>query len=135
MARAVFSAMGAIMFCCVAMVLLVLFLSAGHSSGHVPPLTFPIFGRLFFLAVALSVLGLGLIGLRKWAALAFSLCTLYMSFWVFAESLHSVPWSWSGIGFWWGLLLVSPSVLTLIFWHSLVWRARKFEKDGVSSAD
>lgn len=134
MVRVFFSLMGAITFCFVAMLLLVGVLSAGHS-GHALPFTPAVIGRLIFLAVALSVLGLGLFGLRRWAALVFSLLTLYMSFWTFADSIHAVPWSWEGIGYWYGLLLISPSVFTVRYWHTLVWRTKRSEKDGDPSAD
>lgn len=135
MARVVFSVMGAITFCYVAMVLLVLVLPAGHSSLHALPFTPAVIGRLLFFAVALSVLGLGLIGLRKWAALVFSLVALYGSFWAFTGAIHIVPWSWNGIELSWGLFLVSPSVFTVRYWRTLVWRAKRSEKDGNSSAD
>jgi hypothetical protein len=135
MLRAVFSLMGWITLGFVAMLLLVGVLSAGHWSLHVPALTLAVFGRLFFSAVALSAVGLGLIGCRKWAALAFSLITLCLSFWALTDALHAVPWSWNGIGYWYGLLLISPSVLTVRYWHTLVWRVKRSEKYGNSSLD
>ena len=131
MAKIVFRLMGYITFCYVAGVLLLFVLSAGHWSLHVPPLTLAAFGRLFFLAVALSILGLGLFGLRKWASLVFSLIALYGGLWAFADAFHhTVPWSWDGIEYWWGLLLICPSVFTVRYWHTLVWRKKKSEKTG-----
>ncbi len=136
MARVVFRLMGGITFCYVAGVILLIVLSAGHSSLHALPFTPAVIGRLFLLVVGLSVLGLGLFGLRKWAALVFSLIALYGGLWAFADAFHhTVPWSWDGIEYWWGLLLISPSVLTVTYWRTLVWRVKNSEKGGNSSPD
>jgi uncharacterized membrane protein len=130
MAKVVFSLMGCITFCYAAVALLVLVLSTGHSSDHFPPLPVASLAMLLFLAVALTIVGLGLIGLRRWAALAFSLLALYLSFWAFADAFHAVPGSSNGIRYGYGLLLICPSVFTVRYWHTLVWRKKKSEKAG-----
>ena len=124
MNKAVFYVMGAIVFSFVAMLLLVGVLSACSLSLRVPPLTLMIGIRLGASTAVFTLVGLGLFGLRKWAALAFSVMTLYMAFWALKDTLHSVPWLWNGIGYWFAVLLITPTVFTVKFWEILVWRSK-----------
>jgi len=121
--RAIFAIMGGISLLFACAIVLIGLLSAGHWSQHVPPLNLVIFLKLMAYVLGLSVLGVGLLGGRKWAALVFSLITLYLAYKAFENAISSVPWSWSGIGYWWGLLLLSPLVLTAKYWRTLVWRS------------
>jgi hypothetical protein len=71
------------------------------------------------LASALLLsLGIGLYRVRKWAALAFSVLTVGLAGWSIRDAIHSVPWSWNGIGYWFALLLIIPTVLTVKYWRS-----------------
>jgi hypothetical protein len=71
--------------------------------------------------VALTVVGMGLLYLKKWAAAIFSGLTLYLAFWMVKGAIHKVPGQWNRIGFLFALLLIIPSILTAKHWHSLVW--------------
>lgn len=69
-------------------------------------------------------IGIGLLLLRKWAALAFSILLLYPAYWSF------VGWGWHGvtghlIGFVYGIPLVLPLIFTVKYWHLFVWRKKK----------
>jgi hypothetical protein len=123
-AKMFFSIMGCISFAFVFVLFVVGVLSAGHWSLRVPALTPVALVRLLVAAAALITIGLGLFGRRKWAALGFSLVTLYLAFWAFADAVPSVPWSWDGIGYWYGVILLCPSLLTVMCWRTLLWRGR-----------
>ena len=79
---------------------------------------------LAFLTVAFTVIGLGLIGLRKWAALVFSALTVFIAFWAFKDALrpNQSPEDWPWVGYVIGLLLIAPAILTATNWRVLVWR-------------
>jgi hypothetical protein len=72
----------------------------------------------------LLVAGMGLLYLRKWAALLISCFALYAGvFWELREALHPIPGQADWLGFAFALLLTIPSVVTARFWGVLVWRA------------
>jgi hypothetical protein len=125
--KAIFYVMSAIVFSFVGMLILVGILAAGHLSGRVPPLTLTTGIRFAVSIAGLILIGLGLLALRKWAALIFSLLTLYLAFWTFNDAIHSVPWSRDGIGYWFSLLLITPIAMTLKFWRTLTWHGNKHE--------
>jgi hypothetical protein len=86
------------------------------------PLAFCI--RLVGTTVVFAVTGLGLFGLRKWAALLFSMATLYVAFWAVKDALHPtpIPSDWNWLGFLYAALLIVPPILTLKYWRMLTWR-------------
>jgi hypothetical protein len=51
-----------------------------------------------FVIVALAVIWLGLMYLRKWAALVFSALTVYVAFWAFKDARAQVRFLESGLG-------------------------------------
>ncbi len=126
LSKVLFSIMGAITLCFVCGIILAIILAAGHWSGHVPPLTLAVFVRLFLIAVALSVVELGLIGGRKWAALAFSIMTVGYALLVVREIvqgiIHPIPGRDDWVGFVFALVLSIPTVVTVKAWRTLVWR-------------
>jgi hypothetical protein len=125
MVRIAFPIMGAFVLLFAAGVLAVTILWIGHYSLHVPG-EVNASGVIYsaFLIVALAVMGLGLIYLRKWAALLFSVLTAYAAFWAFKDTLRPshVPGEWTWLGYIFGLLLIAPAILTAMNWRMLVWR-------------
>ncbi len=117
---------------------LILFLGAGVlfagilvATGHslhlsaVSPLMFCI--RLSSVVLLHAVIGIGLLLLRKWAALALSILALYAAWWSLLAAIHPVnsgsgDWNW--VGYVWAALLVIPLILTVKYWNSLVWRRK-----------
>jgi hypothetical protein len=82
---------------------------------------------LAFVAPAAAV-GIGLLYLRKWAALGLSLLALYPAFWCFWDAIHPTPGNANWLGFVFALLLIIPSILTAKYWHVLVWRKKSDER-------
>src|SRR5580693_10484532 len=77
-----------------------------------------------------SLPGLGLLDLRKWAALMISLMALDIAIlWEREDALHPIPGCANWLGFVFALLLTAPSILTGVCWRSLTWRGdhRLFE--------
>jgi len=75
-----------------------------------------------------AVIGMGLLLLRKWAALAASIMALYLAYWSFVAAIHPVdvkPGDAPEVGFVFGTLLIAPLILTVKGWRTLVWRGKK----------
>lgn len=73
---------------------------------------------LALASVLLLLLGIGLYRVKRWAALVFSVLTVGLAVWSIRDAIHSVPWSWNGIGYWFALLLIIPTILTVKYWRS-----------------
>jgi hypothetical protein len=69
-------------------------------------------------SASLLLLGIGLYRVRKWAALGFSALTVCLAGWSIRDAIHSVPWSWNGIGYWFALVLIIPTILTVRYWRT-----------------
>lgn len=117
--------MGGFVLCFAAVLLFVDFLWIGHYSLHLPR-EVTMAGILWSvgLEVAFALLGLGLIFLRKWAALVLSLLTLCLAFLAFEDALRpsSIPGEWTWVGYVFGILLIFPTIMTARYWRVLVWR-------------
>ena len=74
---------------------------------------------VFAACLVLVSLGLGVYRAHRWAAVSFSILTLYLAALAVRNAIHSVPWSWDGIGYWFALVLIMPTVVTVKFWSSL----------------
>jgi len=78
------------------------------------------------MAASFIAVGVGLLCLRKWAALAFSLLTAACAVLFITQAVRGMTHPISGradwLGFPFGFLLLIPSVITLKAWHSLSWR-------------
>jgi len=75
---------------------------------------------------AIYIVGAGLIGLRKWAALYFSVPLLWFGLRMFLYSIEQVPFPWNLIGMSWGVLFMFPAALTVRLWPYLSWRGKSF---------
>src|SRR5215471_5484331 len=76
------------------------------------------------VVVALIVAGIGLLYLRKWAALLVSLMGLYVATWQVQGALHPVSGYANWLGFLFAALLAIPAVLTAVYWRMLVWTSK-----------
>lgn len=97
-----------------------------------PPRSGLAFARFGLIVLALVIVAFGLLHLRKWAALAFSILTLCVAFFAAKASIHFVPWSWPGIGYWFAILLIMPSIVTVKYWGVLVWHRRAETPESTS---
>lgn len=70
----------------------------------------------FFLA---TVIGIGLLYRRKWAAIGFSLATLSVALWLIIGSLLYVPFPWMFYNFLVGIIFLVPLLVTVSFWSQL----------------
>jgi hypothetical protein len=77
------------------------------------------------LVAALVVVAIGLFYLRKWAALTASVMTLYVATWEIRAALHPIPGYTSWLGFLFAILLIVPSVLTGVYWRTLLWHNKQ----------
>lgn len=90
---------------------------------------FQIMAGLVFLSAALLLLG-GIVYLRKWAALAASVMALYVATSEIRAALHPIPGCASWLGFLFAILLIVPSVLTGVYWRTLLWHNRQIRTPG-----
>lgn len=76
--------------------------------------------------IAISIVGLGLIGLRKWAAIYFSVPLFLFGLLIFLGSIEPVPFPWNLLCMSWGVSLMLPAVVTVRLWPYLSWRGKWF---------
>jgi hypothetical protein len=74
------------------------------------PLTF------FFVATAA---GIGLLFVKRWAAIIMSAATSYCGLWLIIGSILYVPFPFNLINIWVGSLLIMPLITTIGYWSSL----------------
>src|SRR5260370_21170037 len=65
--------------------------------------------------------GLGLLYLKKWAALIVSLSALWVASWEIRDALHPTPGDANWLGFVFAILLAVPSILTGVYWRTWFW--------------
>ena len=75
---------------------------------------------------AFFVVGIGLIGLRKWAAIYFSVPLLCIGLWVCWVSIEQVPFPWNLVYMFEGASLMLPAVVTVRLWPYLSWGGKWF---------
>src|ERR1700752_5189916 len=80
--------------------------------------------RVAFLAIL--IVGLGLIGLRKWAAIYFSAPLLWIGLSFFWSSIEQVPFPGNLICMLYSVSLMLPAVVTVRLWPYLSWRGKWF---------
>ena len=71
--------------------------------------------------LAALIVGFGLIGLRKWAAIYFSVPLLCIGLWVCWTSIEPVPFPWNLFYMLEGVSLMLPAVVTIRLWPYLSW--------------
>ena len=88
------------------------------------------FIRLIAVVVTLAVVGFGLLRLRKWAALLFSILTLCLAVLGVEAAIHPVasrPGDANWLGFVYAALFITPTILTVRCWRILSWHKRQGE--------
>lgn len=75
---------------------------------------------------AVTVVGFGLLFLRKWAALYFSVPLFLFGIWFFWTSIEQVPFPYNLLFMCEGLSLMLPLVVTIRIWPELTWGGKWF---------
>lgn len=91
---------------------------------HYPPHSSLELIRPAAVIAALVAGGLGLFYLRKWAALIVSLSALWVAFWQIRDALRPTPGDANWLGIVFAILFTVPSILTAVYWKTLVWRGK-----------
>ena len=107
-------------------VLTVVLLPLILAATEVPTLTLPLFLRYGVLIGAVVIVGLGLCGLRKWAALYFSVPLFWFGIQEAFVSIYEVLFPWNLLFMAHGLSLTLPLVVTVCLWKHLTWGRRFF---------
>jgi hypothetical protein len=76
--------------------------------------------------IAITIVGLGLLFLRKWAAIYFSLPLFLFGIWFFWTSIEQVPFPYNLLCMCEGLSLMLPLVVTVRIWPELTWGGKWF---------
>jgi hypothetical protein len=77
------------------------------------------YGLLVVFVGVGAVLGIGLLYVRRWAAVGVSILALFPAFWCVLTALHPIPGNANWLGFVFALPLVSPAIFTAIYWNTL----------------
>jgi hypothetical protein len=72
------------------------------------------------------LIGIGLLFLRKWAAILLSLPLLATSVWLIVGSILAVPFPYMIINFLFALMLLIPAAATVNYWTELKWKGKWF---------
>lgn len=70
------------------------------------------------------VTGIGLVLLRKWAALVLSILSLASGIALITGSIVAVPFPWVVLNIGFATTLFIPTLVTMYCWHELKWRGR-----------
>lgn len=82
--------------------------------------------RMFVSLIAVTMVGLGLLFLRKWAAIYFSLPLFLFGTWLFWTSIEQVTFPQNLLYMCEGLSLMLPLVITARIWPELTWGGKWF---------
>jgi hypothetical protein len=94
-------------------------------TAHLSPRPSPLaYARLSIFVVIGLIIGIGLLFLRKWAALCFSSGSLALAIWMVVGSILYWPFPAMLIILGIGLSFIFPAVLTLRCWSHLIWRGK-----------
>lgn len=80
--------------------------------------------KMLVAFLAILVVGIGLIGMRKWAAIYFSAPLLCIGLAVCWNSIEQVPFPWNLAWMLEGVSLMLPAVVTVRLWPYLSWRGK-----------
>ena len=101
--------------------------SVGLISRYLSPVPIDLaWFRLMFLTAVAVLVGLGLLYLRKWAALYFSLPLFCLGVWEFFKSIPEVTFPYNLLLMAHALSLTLPIVVTILAWKQLTWGRRLF---------
>ena len=105
---------------------LVLLFLASPRARALGPLSTQAIIRIFVFYVSATVIGIGLLYLRKWAAVFFSLSLLLVAISIIFGSIWEVPFPLNLINIFFGSLLLLPAIVTVYSWSLLTWRGKWF---------
>jgi len=82
--------------------------------------------RMYLTFVLLWIIGSGLICLRKWAAIYFSLALVFLGLWIAWSSIETIHFPLNLLGMAEGISLMLPALVTVRMWPDLLWRGKWF---------
>jgi hypothetical protein len=82
--------------------------------------------RVLVLFTAVTMVGFGLLFLRKWAAVYFSLALFWFGLWLFIASIEQVPFPYNLLYMFESLSLMLPLLITVRIWPELTWGGKWF---------
>jgi hypothetical protein len=74
--------------------------------------------------IVVTIIGFGLLFLRKWAAIYFSLPLFLFGVWLFWASIEQVSFPYNLLCMCEGLSLMLPLIVTVHIWPELKWRGK-----------
>lgn len=89
-----------------------------------PPTSILSLAPLVAVEIALVTAAIGLLGLRKWAAIIVSILALGAAKWQIESAIHPIPGNANWLGFLFAILLATPAVLTAAYWRTLTWTGK-----------
>jgi hypothetical protein len=122
MSAAAIKAFGIFTFLVEAFVLLV-FVAFGELDRGLP-VRFMISVMVFFFAT--TVIGIGLLLLRKWAAILFSLALAALPIWLTLNSSGEARFAWYAMSFVLAVVSIAPIVIVIRSWSLLSWNGKWF---------
>ena len=73
-----------------------------------------------------TVVGIGLLFLRRWAAIYFSVPLFCFGLWLAVSSIEPIPFPWNLLYMTEGVSLMLPLIVTIRVWPQLSWRGKWF---------
>jgi len=90
------------------------------------PLTASAIIRLSIFFFSTTLIGIGLLFLRKWAALFLSVALMVFAIWLIVGTIQDVPFPWTLINFAFAFLALLPTLVIFRSWSLLSWGGRWF---------
>ncbi len=115
--------LGILIFLFEVLMLLVLISPRARQLG---PLTSSAIIRISLFFFSATVIGSGLLFLRKWAALFFSLASVAAVTWLILGSIWEVPFPWNLINITMGIVFLLPTIGIIRSWSLLSWGGKRF---------
>jgi len=81
---------------------------------------------MYVALFAVLIVGLGLVGLRKWAAIYFSAPLFMLGVWIALSAIEQVSFPWNLFWIGEGISLMLPALVTVWLWPQLSWRGKWF---------
>jgi len=94
--------------------------------SHYDDLSFRGIVPVTVLLFAATLMGIGLVLLRKWAALPFSLVLIGLPIWNTVDTIGDAPLAWNLFVFVCAVVLMAPVVIIIRSWPLLSWRGKWF---------
>jgi hypothetical protein len=122
MSAAAIKVFGILTFVFEALVLLSFVAVGEHDRGLAPRPSIQLTGFIF----GATVIGIGLLLLRKWAAVLFSLALAALPIWLTLASIGDAPFAGYVMIFVLAVVLIAPIVIVIRSWSLLSWHGKRF---------